>query len=310
MNDEIIKIDTEMRLGILPASTPHDVIVQASSIAKELAKIVKENRLSRNIQGREYVYVEGWSTMGAMLGVLPREVADLTKRNEDGSYEATVELIRTTDGAIVGRASALVGMDETDRNGKTTWGSRPEYARRSMAITRATGKAYRLGFSWIMGLAGYAPTPAEEMDGVIDAEVVEVKQQSKPAPKPKPEESTNGNRPYSPASVRDRLRDRATSHMNYEPTEKQQQLLRYGLELCFAGEAEIEDKRHTVLHYLTGSESTKDVDGQHFKALVEDWLDMKKDSGGEYTVNKYAVQEAHAIYDEAVKAEGQAELEL
>jgi hypothetical protein len=35
-----------------------------------------------------------------------------------------------------------------------------------MAVTRATGKAYRLAFSWIMNLAGYEVTPAEEMMGV------------------------------------------------------------------------------------------------------------------------------------------------
>jgi hypothetical protein len=32
-----------------------------------------------------------------------------------------------------------------------------------MAQTRATGKACRLAFSWIMSLAGYEPTPAEEI---------------------------------------------------------------------------------------------------------------------------------------------------
>lgn len=29
--------------------------------------------------------------------------------------------------------------------------------------TRAMGKAYRMAFSWIIKLAGYEPTPAEEM---------------------------------------------------------------------------------------------------------------------------------------------------
>lgn len=33
-----------------------------------------------------------------------------------------------------------------------------------MAATRATSKACRLSFSWIMTLAGFAGTPAEEMD--------------------------------------------------------------------------------------------------------------------------------------------------
>lgn len=188
MTEEIV--ERNMQLGIIPAKTPHDVIVQATGIAKELAGIIKKNRLSRQIQGREYVYVEGWSTMGAMLGVLPREVPELTRRHEDGGYEATVELIRITDGQVIGRASAFVGMDEKSSSGKLTWGSRPEYARRSMAVTRATGKAYRLGFSWIMGLAGYAPTPAEEMD-IIEGEFAE-----KPADR-KPVSQTNG----APAGV-------------------------------------------------------------------------------------------------------------
>ncbi len=180
IENEIVAVEpSEMRLGIIPARTPHDVIVQATSIAKELAGIVKTNHLSRSIQGREYVYVEGWSTMGAMLGVLPREVTELFKSFEDGSCEGTVELIRISDGAVIGRASAFVGMDEKDHKGNLTWGSRPMYARRSMCITRATGKAYRLGFSWIMGLAGYAPTPAEEMD-FIEGDTREVEKQ--PAP--------------------------------------------------------------------------------------------------------------------------------
>jgi hypothetical protein len=35
-----------------------------------------------------------------------------------------------------------------------------------MAITRATAKACRIAFSWVMALSGYETTPAEEMDGV------------------------------------------------------------------------------------------------------------------------------------------------
>jgi hypothetical protein len=89
---------------------------------------------------------------------------------EDGGYEAIVELVRIRDGMVIGRASALCGMDEK------TWASRPEYARRSMAVTRATGKAYRLGYSAIIKLAGFEPTPAEEMP--VEGEVHEVPQRA------------------------------------------------------------------------------------------------------------------------------------
>ena len=33
----------------------------------------------------------------------------------------------------------------------------------SMAQTRALGKAYRMALGWIMKMAGYEATPAEEM---------------------------------------------------------------------------------------------------------------------------------------------------
>jgi hypothetical protein len=116
-----------------------------------------------------------------MLGVLPKEVD--TKRLEDGSYEAKVELIRTSDGTVIGGASALCGMDEP------RWAKMPEYARRSMAVTRATGKAYRLGFAWIMRLAGYAATPAEEMD-FVEGQAREVRSNEAPAPAPPKPKST------------------------------------------------------------------------------------------------------------------------
>jgi len=185
-DNEIVVVEKPriLSLGALPTTGPVALIQQASQIATELAKIIKDRRLTSKIQGRDFVQVEGWSTMGAMLGVLPLEVQ--TIRLEDGGYEAVVELIRINDNAVIGRASAICGMDEKDSKGKPTWANRPEYARRSMAVTRATGKAYRLGFSWIMALAGYEPTPAEEM---IDAEFTV----QKPPHQTRPPEDTGSN---------------------------------------------------------------------------------------------------------------------
>lgn len=138
------------------------MIAQASEMATILKDVVTRQKLTQNIQGREYVKVEGWSTLGCMLGILPRE-KEVTEL-DDGSFLAVVELYSLKTGAVVGQGSALCGKDER------RWGAADRYARRSMAITRATGKAYRLGFSWIMTLAGYEGTPVEEMpDDLMDA---------------------------------------------------------------------------------------------------------------------------------------------
>lgn len=134
---------------------PEGQIAYAARIATVLTKVIQDQGLFTNIQGRKYVKVEGWEVLGSFLGVLPRErvVSELP----DGSYEAFVDLIRSADGVIIGGASAICGSDEK------RWGGADRYARRSMAVTRAVGKAYRTSFSWIISLAGYAPTPAEEM---------------------------------------------------------------------------------------------------------------------------------------------------
>jgi hypothetical protein len=175
MSDEIVEGKVEIvRLGAIEATSPNDVVIRATGMAKTLADIITSRRLYTTINGKKYVQVEGWSTLGAMMGVLPREVE--VYERENGDFEATVELIRTSDCAVVGRASSIVSSDEK------LWKGRERYARRSMAVTRATGKAYRLGFSWIMSLAGYEPTPAEEMP-------VEEVRPVKRAALPQPEQS-------------------------------------------------------------------------------------------------------------------------
>lgn len=137
---------------------PDAQIEYASKIATSLAKVIDKQQLYSNIQGKKYVKVEGWELLGTFLGILPKE-RSITE-HADGSFEAAFDLVRQSDGTIVGGASALCGMDEK------RWGGADRYARRSMAATRAVGKAYRTSFSWIISLAGYAPTPAEEMSGI------------------------------------------------------------------------------------------------------------------------------------------------
>ncbi len=296
MTDEIVVIDPEYKLGIIPAKTPHDVIVQATKIAKELAKIIRDNKLANKIQGREFVRVEGWTTMGAMLGVLPREIPEQGKRFEDGSYRGVVELIRISDGAVIGRASALVGMDEKDNRGNLTWGSRPEYARKSMAITRATGKAYRLGFSWIMTLAGYEATPAEEIiPGTFkDAPT----SQTKPAPKKSP---PNGDRPYKPEVLKQHLTEWAKMY-KAPCTDDHRKMLASVLNTVFEGD---EESRHELCNHLTGHASTKDIPDAYVQAMLKTWAEI---SGWNQPPSEVMIQESHSLLTYLRKEAGQQEL--
>lgn len=134
---------------------PEEQITYAAKIATALKKVIDKQGLTSNIQGKAYIRAEGWQTLGTLLGITPRERSVL--RLADGSYEAYIELVSTSTGHVVGGASAICSIKET------RWSRAEEYARRSMSVTRATGKAYRTGFAWVVTLAGYEPTPEEEM---------------------------------------------------------------------------------------------------------------------------------------------------
>jgi hypothetical protein len=62
-------------LGTLQAATPGALVEQASAMATALAQVIETQKLYNTIQGKRHVRVEGWTTLGTMLGVLPREVS-------------------------------------------------------------------------------------------------------------------------------------------------------------------------------------------------------------------------------------------
>jgi hypothetical protein len=135
-------------------------LAEAKNTANLLAPVVREKNLSVTIQGREHVKFEGWTLLGSLLGVFP--VTDYVKPLEDG-FEARV-VAKTLGGAVVGAAVARCTRSEG------AWRNRDDFALSSMAQTRAGAKALRMPLGFIMQLAGYDATPAEEMGGVIDVE--------------------------------------------------------------------------------------------------------------------------------------------
>jgi hypothetical protein len=139
------------------ASDPADMVGVATRLADVLADIVAKRNLYATIQGKRYPTVEAWMTIARLDNVVARE-PQAPIEHDDGSYEAFAELVRLSDGMVIGSSSALCGTPDDK-----PWASRPKPARRSMAQTRATSRAFRQQYSWIMALAGYEPTPAEEM---------------------------------------------------------------------------------------------------------------------------------------------------
>lgn len=161
-----IPAPVEIRLGSLAVTDPKEMIHRAAGLADALAAIINTQvdeegkpKLFVKIQGRKYVKADGWTTLGAMLGVVPVEESCQRLPTDSGfkGFEAKVKLIRIVDGAQVGGASAECTLNEKN------WSGKDSFSLRSMAITRATGKAFRLSFAWIMQLAGFEPVPADEL---------------------------------------------------------------------------------------------------------------------------------------------------
>jgi hypothetical protein len=129
--------------------------------ATDVAGVCRDvvTKTAQVISGRKHVRIEGWQSIAVAYGCVlsARDVESVA-----GGIRAIGEVRRMSDGAVVSTGEGFVGDDEK------TWASRPLYARRAMAQTRAMSRAGRSAFSFVVTLidSGFSTTPAEEMDGV------------------------------------------------------------------------------------------------------------------------------------------------
>lgn len=145
--------------GLFNTDDPDEVIEKATRAAGALMKVVRSQHLASNISGKEYLHVEAWTTLGAMVGLSARTEWSRPINGADGKqigYEAAVEVVNS-QGIVIARSEAQCTRSER------TWAGRDDYALRSMAQTRAMGKALRMPLGFIAVLAGYEATPMEEM---------------------------------------------------------------------------------------------------------------------------------------------------
>ncbi|CAL7960091.1 hypothetical protein GAMM_130021 [Gammaproteobacteria bacterium] len=137
---------------------PEMVVEKATKIADVLTKLVSNRKLYTVINGNKYVHVTGWNVMLTMLGVGSKPVInDVTKEGGHVFCKTYVELFSVKSGKVIGGGWGYCSSKESKRVSNT------EHCIQSMAQTRALGKAARMSFSWVIKLAGYEATPAEEM---------------------------------------------------------------------------------------------------------------------------------------------------
>ena len=146
-------------------------IEEARQKAKLLRQIVDSQHLYQTIGTKKHLYVEAWETIAKGYGYIPD--IEWTRKAEEGGWEAKA-VLKDWGGNVVAGAEAECGT-----LGDSNWLGRPSFQQRSMAQTRAVGKVCRIALAWVVVLAGYAPTPAEEMDTGSDRSSAK----AKPIPK-------------------------------------------------------------------------------------------------------------------------------
>lgn len=171
---EMVVSESETQLAdyeILNPDLPMSVKVGvATNVANCLSDLIKsqglvKKGLNKKDPEAEYVLVEGWEVLGTMLGIVPiTEIVEpiCNDKGKVRGYKARAYLYRNPimeNGKIIG--GTLIATTEASA---TVEGFQKDTASMmSMAQTRALGKAYRMALSWIMKMAGYEGTPAEEM---------------------------------------------------------------------------------------------------------------------------------------------------
>lgn len=157
---ELVKPETAMDRS----RRPREVIADAKDKAEAVREIIDRCKLARKIGGGEHVEYEGWSTVARFYECIP--TVEWTKEIRDGEgkfigYHARAAVRHIPSLSVLCGAEAICTREEPN------WAQKIPSAIESMAQTRAASKVCRLAFSWVMVLAGFKPTPAEEMEETV-----------------------------------------------------------------------------------------------------------------------------------------------
>lgn len=155
MNTQMI--ETKMSKAIL--LKPEKDTAFASKSAKILMDIVEQNQWSMSLGGKKkHLVYEAWQTLGKYYGYTVRTgEANFVEYGEVRGFEAKAWVIDNKTGIEIGGAEAACLTDEPN------WKNKPMFQLKSMAQTRAGAKALRQILGFVAAIAGFNPTPAEEM---------------------------------------------------------------------------------------------------------------------------------------------------
>ena len=176
MSNELAVYESSGDIAINRA--PEEVLEEAKKAAKALGDVVRNKKKPVIMNGEQYLEFEDWQTVGRFYGVTAKVIStEFIQYGEVQGFEAKAVAVRP-DGMEVSAAEAMCMNDEPN------WKSKPLFQLRSMAQTRACAKALRNCLAWVVVLAGYRATPAEEIQDMAQQKTDIKPPQSKSAPIP------------------------------------------------------------------------------------------------------------------------------
>jgi hypothetical protein len=152
--DIVVSESPDMMMQTLDAA---GIVSQASEVAGLLTSILRDQNLVANIQGKEHVMVEGWTMLAAMMNHSVGTTGTEPVVIDGKAGFRTHATVYDRNGNVVGSADGIC------TRGERSWANREDYALSGMAQTRAVSRALRQRFGFVIRLAGYESTPAEEM---------------------------------------------------------------------------------------------------------------------------------------------------
>lgn len=190
--DEIAETGLALRQDLALGRAPEVILNEAHRAAKALTDVLDGKKKKVMFNNEQYLEAEDWQTLGRFYGITAKEdgdpeYVDMGMHADKGhvhGFKASAVALRA-DGVVISRATAYCLTDEDKWNTRakyewqeTTAGRAkvqvgdepvPMFQLASMAQTRACAKVMRNILAWVVVLAGYRPTPSEELD---QAEVV------------------------------------------------------------------------------------------------------------------------------------------
>lgn len=136
---------------------PKLVLAEAKKAAEALNDVIKNKPNPFKLNGEQYLEFEDWQLLGRFYGItaMVKETKFVEMAGAQG-FQARAVAIHVHSGREISAAEAIC------LNNEPNWRTRQLSQLESMAQTRASAKALRNVLSFVVVLAGYKPTPAEE----------------------------------------------------------------------------------------------------------------------------------------------------